>query len=73
MLDALRRLSSDSRMEWVEPDWEEVELIVEEMETGLVCPEIWAEPEEISLTGTSGPETTNSYLTKYYNNKIFDV
>lgn len=72
MLEALGRLSSESMMEWVDSDWEEVELVDEERETGVVWPGVWAETEEITLTGTSGPvqdnsETflsTSSYLTK---------
>lgn len=36
VLDALGRLSSESTMEWVEPDCEEVELMVGERETGVV-------------------------------------
>lgn len=55
VLDALGRLSSESRMEWVEPDWEEVELIVGELDAGVVCAGVRMEPEEITLTGTSGP------------------
>lgn len=36
VLDALGRLSSDSMMEWVELDCEEVELMVGETEIGVV-------------------------------------
>lgn len=59
VLESLGRLSSESMMEWVEPDCEEVELIVGESETGVVWPGMWAEPEEITLTGTSGPVQKN--------------
>lgn len=62
VLDTLGRLSSERRTEWVEPDWEKVELMVGEIDTGVVCPGVWAEPEEVTLAGTSGPEVTYSYL-----------
>lgn len=59
MLEALGRLSSETMMEWVEPDCEEVELDVGERETGVLWPGVWAEAEEITLTGTSGPVQDN--------------
>lgn len=36
VLDPLGTLSSESAMEWVEPDCEEVELMIGDKETGVV-------------------------------------